>query len=201
MYSGLPFEEATILDWGCGCARVMRHMPVNVRPRVYGADVDRVNIEWDKANISFGHFDQLYPSTPFPYADNSFDLIFGTSVITHLDEAEQFFWLSELNRISRGYVLLSVHGLRSCAKSSWGHDIQALTNWLGRGYVNAEEALSDIADVVGDRYYRSTAHTWDYIFRKWKDYIHVVEVCGGGINDHDVAVCKKMSPHLENHRK
>lgn len=189
-YSTKRFEDAHFLDWGVGCSRIFRHLPKEMQANAHGADVDSVNIEWNKENLPFGTFTQLYPSTPFPYEDNSFDLICGTSVFTHLDEEEQFFWLKELNRISRGYILLSIHGMLRASQVGWHNDREAIREWLKKGFINAKTPLPDIADVVGEDYYRSVAHTWKYIHDVWNDYVEVVDIVPGTISNQDAVVCR-----------
>jgi 8-oxo-dGTP diphosphatase len=51
------------------------------------------------------------PLPPLPYAESSFDLVYGVSVFTHLSEEHQRAWLPELRRILKpgGLLLLSFH--------------------------------------------------------------------------------------------
>jgi len=192
-YSGKKFEDATMLDWGCGCGRMFRHIPKEAQARAHGADVDRVNIAWDRENMPFGTFSLLYPSTPFPYEDNTFDLVFGTSVITHLDEKEQFFWLQELNRISRGIVVLSIHGFYRASLEAGSLSGAYIQKWLDRGFLDAANPLPDIADVVDADYYRSTSHTWSYVHKEWTKYVDVLDILLGTISTHDAVVCRKKA--------
>jgi hypothetical protein len=94
-------DTAKVLDWGCGAARVLQFLKAE-RPGwdIHGADIDEVNIDWCRANIpGLATFQRipLYPPTGYP--DESFDLIYGLSVITHLEEATRDVWIKELARV------------------------------------------------------------------------------------------------------
>ena len=107
------FESGSILDWGCGCGRVITQLMKFVSPeRLHGCDIDSAAIEWDKQNLHGPSFTRVDPYPPTNYPDRSFDVIYGISVMTHLDENTQMLWLRELERIARpsAIVALSVMG-------------------------------------------------------------------------------------------
>jgi len=107
-------EQASILDWGCGPARIIRHFPdISGDSNTYsGTDYNEKTISWCKKNIPGITFsiNDLHP--PLPYPDNAFNLIYGISILTHLSEENQFRWSKELYRISssKGIVMLTTHG-------------------------------------------------------------------------------------------
>ena len=69
-------DAASILDWGCGCGRVITHMAKFVSPeRHYGCDIDAAAIEWDKQNIVGPTFDRVEPYPPTNYSDGCFDIV------------------------------------------------------------------------------------------------------------------------------
>ena len=103
-----------MLDWGCGCGRVLRHYaPLFDSVAFTGTDIDEAMIEWDRANITGVRFELNGAHPPLPCGDEAFDLVYGASVFTHLDEELQAEWLGELQRVTKpgGLVLLSTHGV------------------------------------------------------------------------------------------
>lgn len=106
-------DISTVLDWGCGSGRVIGQMMKFVPPeKLFGCDIDAEAITWDQDNIHGPHFTQINPYPPTPHPSSKFDVIYGISVMTHLDEETQLLWLEELRRIAKpgGIVALSVIG-------------------------------------------------------------------------------------------
>lgn len=109
-----PLTGKTILDWGCGPARIVRHLPklLGEDSQVHGTDYNTKTIAWCREHIKDVHFavNQLNPPTEYP--DGRFDFVYGISIFTHLSEHNHSLWFDELMRISNkgGIVLLSTHG-------------------------------------------------------------------------------------------
>lgn len=100
-----------VLDWGVGCGRVARHLAPALGERFHGCDIDADNVAWCAGNLPGAYAaSRLAPS--LPYADNSFDLVYGVSVFTHLRAEWELKWLQELHRVLRpgGTLLVTVHG-------------------------------------------------------------------------------------------
>ena len=107
-------ENAAILDWGCGPARVLRHMP-DIVPEAElhsGTDYNSKTIAWCKKSLPGISFSENYLMPPLSYPDESFDLIYGISVFTHLSEEAHIKWLQELIRVllKGGILFLTLHG-------------------------------------------------------------------------------------------
>ena len=102
----------TILDFGCGCGRVLRHWRSLDRTRICGSDYNRRLVDWCNENLSFTDVrtNQLEP--PLGYRDSEYNLVYALSVFTHLTAELQGPWMRELTRITipGGYVVLSAHG-------------------------------------------------------------------------------------------
>jgi SAM-dependent methyltransferase len=77
----------------------------------YGVDVDEEAIEWCRKNLP-GSFAANSAEPPLRFPENYFDVVYCFSVFTHLNEAMQNQWLSELRRILKpgGALLITVHG-------------------------------------------------------------------------------------------
>jgi SAM-dependent methyltransferase len=101
-----------ILDWGCGCGRVLRNWSTLSETRVAGCDLNPKMVEWCARNLAFADVLVNGLSPPLPYADESFDLVYAFSVLTHLDVELQRAWTRECRRVLRpgGYFLFSTLG-------------------------------------------------------------------------------------------
>jgi SAM-dependent methyltransferase len=104
-------EVGALLDFGCGCGRVMRHWHDLDAERV-GTDVHDDAIAWCNENLPFARFEVNALEPPLPLGDDRFDLVYALSVFTHLTEELQRAWLRELARVLRpaGRLVLSTHG-------------------------------------------------------------------------------------------
>jgi 2-polyprenyl-3-methyl-5-hydroxy-6-metoxy-1,4-benzoquinol methylase len=104
-------DFGAILDWGCGCGRVIRQLS-GLGAELHGSDANPALVGWCRENLSFARFATNEIAPPFRYGDGQFDLVYALSVLTHLPEALQGRWIGELARVVQpgGYVLLSTHG-------------------------------------------------------------------------------------------
>jgi SAM-dependent methyltransferase len=110
---GTSMEEVgALLDWGCGCGRVLRQWAGLPSTHVYGCDIDGRMIEWCAHHLPFADVAVTDISPPLPYAPDTFDLIYAFSVFTHLTEELQHAWIAECRRVLRpeGYLLISTLG-------------------------------------------------------------------------------------------
>lgn len=97
-----PVEElGALLDWGCGCGRVLRHWSDLDSTRVHGCDINPKMVEWCERNLPFADVAVNELSPPLPYGDGSFELVYAFSVMTHLSEQLQHEWVSECRRVLR----------------------------------------------------------------------------------------------------
>lgn len=115
--------QGRLLDWGCGCARVLRWFflrgeyqvlntkhPPTEPPLPVGCDVDPEAVDWCRANLNCSFalvpFD---PPTGLPR--EAYDLVIACSVLTHLDRRRQTRWLEEVSRwlAPGGYFIASTN--------------------------------------------------------------------------------------------
>lgn len=101
-----------LLDWGCGCGRILRHWSSLTETRIEGCDINPNMVDWCNANLPFAHVTRNEVSPPFPYPESSYGLVYALSVITHLPEDLQHAWLRECFRVLRpgGFLLFSTLG-------------------------------------------------------------------------------------------
>lgn len=155
----------SILDFGCGIGRVLRHLPMLTGSKLFGCDYNRKLIAWCQDNLPFAKFSANQLLGKLPYDDHSFDFIYALSVFTHLTEAQHTFWINELRRILRpgGYLFLTTHG------QSYEHHIPAnLKEQYRRGklvVLNAGQAGKNrCAAFHPDKYVRNElARGWQVI--------------------------------------
>ena len=110
----LDLLNVKILEWGCGPARIIRHLPrlLNDSCEIYGSDYNSKTIEWCKENIPGIKFSKNNLQPPLEFEGNFFDIIYATSVFTHLSEEMHYAWFVELKRILKknGIIFLTTHG-------------------------------------------------------------------------------------------
>ena len=109
----LKIEQfASVLDFGCGVGRIMRHWSSTRGPAWHGTDYNPQLVDWCREHLKFSQFNVNTLDGRLPYADESFDFIYAYSVFTHLNEELQFFWMNELSRVLKpgGYIYFTTHG-------------------------------------------------------------------------------------------
>jgi SAM-dependent methyltransferase len=103
-----------ILDFGCGCGRVLRHWgELPNGHRLYGTDMNPELIAWDQKHLNkIAKFAVNRLEPPLDYPDESFDFVYAVSVFTHLTEGLEFAWIDELRRVLKpgGLLMITVHG-------------------------------------------------------------------------------------------
>ncbi len=109
----IDLNGASVLDWGCGPARIVRHLK-NLIPEAtyYGTDYNPDTIAWCSNTFDeiYFHSNDLMPG--LVYEKEMFDLVYGISIFTHLSEEAHHAWLRELTRVLKpgGVLLLTLHG-------------------------------------------------------------------------------------------
>ena len=107
----LPEGNWIVLDWGCGPGRVIRHWPEN-NFTCFGSDVNDKSLAWCKHNFPSIRFLHQQVLPPLDIAGETFDLIYGISILTHLSLSAHFLWIKELDRILKpgGLLFLTTQG-------------------------------------------------------------------------------------------
>jgi len=165
-----------ILDWGCGAGRVTRYLLNETGSHVTGADIDPDNVSWCRNNYATGQFEvvPLRPQTNF--TDGSFDLVIGLSVLTHLQEQDQWLWLAELQRITRpgALLFLSVQGPTQLAYNRFPPSLYRRLQEEGFIDISRDPALDAV--IPDPEYYRAAMHSRRYICDRWGAYFEVLAI-------------------------
>lgn len=181
-----------ILDWGCGSGRVTRNFHLLPQARIVGLDIDRDNINWCREHFSFGEYRVAPLRPPTDVKAESFDLIFGISVFSHLREEDQRAWLDELRRLARpgSFLLMSTLGEAAAARSGWTHEMWQ--QWHATGCLVSGDS-SGIGSVIGDEDYYVTAFlTEAYIRQNWSRAFEIIDFIPGYISSlQDLVVMRK----------
>lgn len=187
--AGRPIDSyKSILDFGCGCGRVLRYF----RPNggfIAGSDVDAEAVEWCSDNLT--NVDTAVvndPCPPMKFADATFDLIIAISVFTHFPKDIENAWLDELRRLLQpgGTLVATVLGeadLKLLAPEEVRQDYYTEGFCYHRVF-NSPGPLPD--------FYQISFHTRSYVEARWSHYFNIVAYHPQGINNHqDAVVCTK----------
>lgn len=184
----------TILDFGCGCGRAVRALATLLPDsEIHGTDIDSEAIEWLNKNYSkYGRFTVAPSLPPTPYADRTFDFIFGISVLTHLPEEMQFLWLEELKRIAKpkGYIVLTTHGEKHYRQL----DPAIVKRMEEIGFFYTEPGFNYGASISLPDFYQNAYHSHAYIRREWSKYFDIIEIQSLGIDDHQDTILLQKRP-------
>jgi SAM-dependent methyltransferase len=180
-------DHCTILDFGCGCGRVLRWFHrLHEHSSFFGTDIDAEAIAWCKETLAgLGTFarNDFYPSLSF--SDEYFDLVYSVSVFTHLPEHMQFAWLKELQRVTKrgGYLVLTAHGEDLFP----GTDETQIRSEHGFHYASGHETTG----LPG--FYQTSFHSERYIRDRWGQYFEVRQIAKKAIVNHqDLVLCRRV---------
>ncbi len=180
-----------LLDWGCGCGRIASvYLAFMPSLEVYGCDIDAEAIAWCEDNLARGRFTTVPLLPPTSYADDSFDVVIGYSVCTHLSRQNQAKWLDELRRITRpgGTVFLSVHGEFAAKFIAPESGIHAE---MERDGISDRVYDPYLGDVAPEGYYLGVFQTEAYTRRVWSEFFDVIDYLERGSgNYHDLVVLR-----------
>ena len=187
-FGGWPAFDR-ILDWGCGCGRVLRYILEAVpASRVFGCDIDREAVEWLARSATGSSFAVTRPEPPTSYPEDHFDLVYGISILTHLAEGMQDKWLQEIARIAKrsGVVMVTVHGPELAPRG-----LHRRLKKKGYAEQRSNQA-SFFAPYANAEYYRTAFHTPEYVERHWAAWFDLLEYVPRGVNMHqDLVIMRK----------
>lgn len=101
-------SRCRVAEWGCGMARVLRHMPSDFE--TVGFDYNPDAVEWCKDKLGLDcRLNSVLP--PLPEIDNAFDGMYAISVFTHLSAESHEAWIDEIFRVLKpgGIFIVTFH--------------------------------------------------------------------------------------------
>jgi SAM-dependent methyltransferase len=183
-----------ILDFGCGCARVLRFMgELAPESRFHASDSDGEAVSWCLENyaeeVRRGRYTFVRHGAipPAPLKSDYFDLIYATSVFTRLPEDLEHRWLAELRRIAKpdGLLVLSTRGEALIRGRLSAEDRKALGD---RGFLHFGRGSPE----VPPGHDQAAWHARAYVDRVWSRYFHIVgHVPAGMAGRQDLVLCAK----------
>ena len=184
---GPPLAELDrLLDFGCGCGRVVRHWSALAGPEIHGTDYNGQLVSWCETNLPFATFSVNALQPPLEYESASFDALYAISVFTHLPQDLERAWVDELSRIVRpgGLLLLTTHGNSYAGRLDPGE----------RGHFDVGHAVVRWASVAGTNLC-TTFHPEPYVRERLAPNLELVEFIpeAGTVGDprQDLVVFKK----------
>ena len=180
-----------VLDWGCGAGRVTRYMLGETSCNVTGADIDPDNIAWCRASYPGARFETVPLRPPTMFDDGEFDLVTGLSVMTHLQEDDQWRWLAELRRITRpgALLFLSVQGPTQYAYNRFPAALYRQVQEQGYLDLSRDGALDDV--IADKEYYRVAMHSRPYIVQRWGEYFEALAIVDAVAGLQDFVVLRR----------
>jgi SAM-dependent methyltransferase len=209
------WDNATVLDYGCGWGRITRFFVRDVAPdRLLGLDCVEPMIKRAISCNPFATFQLIDPLPPTSLEPSSVDVVCAFSVFSHLSEEAHLRWLAEFRRVLRpgGVAILTtrprgfitemarlgemVPGERAPgerADSSGSRAFQDKDTWLAR-YDEGEYCFSPAGGVWADRgnFYGEAVIPGAYVWRTWPQYLSPLEVIDDRpIGDQTVIVARR----------
>jgi SAM-dependent methyltransferase len=210
-----PIQDTrAVLDFGCGWGRLIRFFMKDIAPsKLCGADPVSEIIDFCKASNKWCNFYSIQPDPPSPFEDGTFDLIYGYSVFSHLNEDMQKRWLIELHRIVKpgGLVILTTRARRfieQCATIRRQGNIEAIplgpssavecfleTERHISAYDRAKYCFSPL-NIPQWTYWGEAAIPKEYVLRQWTEWFEFVDFIDNP-NGHlqSVVVVRKPAQH------
>lgn len=111
---GRPLESfGDILDFGCGCCRITRHLlPLREGVNISASDIDRRAVEWVLTSLPQLDTRLHAPGESLPFGDSQFDLVLAIAVFPLMNLEHQALYLEEIRRVMKtgGILLLTLKG-------------------------------------------------------------------------------------------
>ena len=185
-----------VLDFGCGCGRVLSRMPRTTGTEYFGVDLRDDALQWLERTMPDGTFSAGTAMPPVEYDAEYFDLIYSISVLTHLTQEQERAWLDEWHRLLKvgGHLIVTFRGedwveqqtierQRAAIQKAWlendGFCYQKHRYWEG----------------IFPEFYSGTYQTVDYVRKTWGKRFEILTIlpAANTPNQQNTVVMRKSS--------
>lgn len=108
-----PAQFRSILDFGCGCGRVLAGWEgLHGSAKLYGVDINPQLVAFCQENIPFATVSECGRYPPLDFNEASFDFVYACSVWTHMKVSAAVQWAGEMARVIApgGILMMSYQG-------------------------------------------------------------------------------------------
>jgi SAM-dependent methyltransferase len=175
-------DFGNMLEFGCGCGRVIRHWPSLCNSPVFGTDYNQELIEWCRSHLTGAHFETNRLCPPLHFGAASFDFVYALSVFTHLSEPLQHQWMAELSRVLKpgGYLLITTYGMSHLNELTQGQKIR----------FQAGHMVVQCQEMAGTNMCRAF-HPEEFVMQTLAGSLEVIDSVPDGHHNQDMYLLKK----------
>lgn len=185
-----------VLDFGCGCGRVLSRMPIGNGVKYFGVDLHPGGLEWLRGTMPAGTFSAGVEMPPLDFEDQKFDLVYSVSVLTHLNRQQERAWLDEWHRLLKvgGHVIATFRAEDWVEKNTVERQKRAIrAAWReSDGFCYQKHRYWD---GIFPEFYAGTYQTIDYVRSQWGRRFEIVTIvpAAESPNEQNTAVMRKVS--------
>ena len=181
------------LDFGCSGGRLVRALPEFSNAAMFGCDSDGEAVKWCAENLN-GEFVHNGEYPPLPWDDNSFDIIYAISVLTHMDQEHQDAWLNEWRRVLKpgGLIFATFKDVGiEAPKMSQMDQVKCAKMIEETGGMYSTHTR--FHEGIFENYYQLALHHPDYVRSHWGAIMEVKEIISreGSFISQEAAILQK----------
>lgn len=183
-----------VLDFGCGCGRVLSRMPRNDGIQYFGVDLRDDALQWLRQTMPEGRFSSGTAMPPLDLDAGQFDLIYSVSVLTHLSQEQEWAWLDEWHRLLKvgGHLIVTFRAEDWVEQFTVARQKQAIQNaWLANdGFCYQKHRYWE---GIFPEFYSGTYQTVDYVRAQWGKRFEILTILPAADtpNEQNTAVMRK----------
>lgn len=203
-------DDPAILDFGCGCGRMLRFLNNYPLPgSVHACEVNAEHVRWCQVNLASVKTLKCDALPPLPYKERTFNLVYSLSVFTHLSESAAGNWISEMRRILApgGILIATTHGPTALEviRDSDAHQkmfklerqyvVDTIKDFKERQFVFSQYDRDTLAAAKAGQDYGNAFIHPDYIYNIWatEDFKLLQYLPGGLRGWQDIAVLQNIA--------